>query len=157
MDNKQIRQSNIRDVLRDEAIGTHDRLAEVLSHKGLTVSQSTLSKDLRELGVVRMPTPEGGFRYSIPESGVTMRDQNILERELRDYLVRVQRAQNIVVAHTLSGHAQSVCEAIDRICWPEVIGTIAGDNTIFLLSLDELGAEKVVDRFGQIRGTGGSE
>ncbi len=157
MGNKQIRQSNIREVLRDEAIGTHDRLAEVLSNKGLTVSQSTLSKDLRELGVVRMPTPEGGFRYAIPESGVTMRDQNILERELRDYLVRVQRAQNMVVAHTLSGHAQSVCEAIDRICWPEVIGTIAGDNTIFLLSLDELGAEKVVNRFGQIRGTGAPE
>ena len=157
MGNKQIRQSNIREVLRDGAIGTHDRLAEVLSDKGLTISQSTLSKDLRELGVVRMPTPEGGFRYAIPESGVTIRDQNILERELRDYLVRVQRAQNMVVAHTLSGHAQSVCEAIDRICWPEVIGTIAGDNTIFLLSLDVLGAEKVVDRFGQIRGTGLSE
>ena len=157
MGNKQIRQSNIREVLRNEAIGTHDRLAEVLSDKGLTVSQSTLSKDLRELGVVRMPTPEGGFRYAIPESGVTMRDQNILERELRDYLVRVQRAQNMVVAHTVSGHAQSVCEAIDRICWPEIIGTIAGDNTIFLLSLDVLGAEKVVDRFGQIRGTGLSE
>ena len=157
MGNKQIRQSNIREVLRDEAIGTHYRLAEVLLNKGLTVSQSTLSKDLRELGVVRMPTSEGGFRYAIPESGVTMRDQNILERELRDYLVRVQRAQNMVVAHTLSGHAQSVCEAIDRICWPEVIGTIAGDNTIFLLSSDELGAERVVDRFGQIRGTGASE
>ena len=157
MSNKQIRQSNIREVLRAESIGTHDRLAEVLSNKGLTVSQSTLSKDLRELGVVRMPTPEGGFRYAIPESGVTIRDQNILERELRDYLVRVQRAQNMVVAHTLSGHAQSVCEAIDRICWPEVIGTIAGDNTIFLLSLDVSAAEKVVDRFGQIRGTGASE
>ncbi len=157
MGNKQIRQSDIREVLRDESIGTHDRLAEVLSNKGLTVSQSTLSKDLRELGVVRMPTPEGGFRYAIPESGVTIRDQNILERELRDYLVRVQRVQNMVVAHSLSGHAQSVCEAIDRICWPEVIGTIAGDNTIFLLSLDVSAAEKVVDRFGQIRSTGTSE
>ena len=157
MGNKQIRQSNIRDVLRDEVVGTHDRLAEVLSNKGLTVSQSTLSKDLRELGVVRMPTPEGGFRYGIPESGVTMRDQNILERELRDYLLRVQRAQNMVVVHTLSGHAQSVCEAIDRICWPEVIGTVAGDNTIFLLSQDASAAEGVVDRFGQIRGTGALE
>jgi transcriptional regulator of arginine metabolism len=157
MGNKQIRQSNIREVLRDEVIGTHDRLAEVLYNKGLTVSQSTLSKDLRELGVVRMPTPEGGFRYAIPESGVTVRDQKILERELRDYLVRVQRAQNMVVAHTLSGHAQSVCEAIDCISWPEVMGTIAGDNTIFLLSSDALEAEKVVDRFGQIRGTGAAE
>jgi transcriptional regulator of arginine metabolism len=157
MGNKQIRQSNIREVLGDEVIGTHDRLAEVLSNKGFTVSQSTLSKDLRELGVVRMPTPDGGFRYAIPESGVTMRDQSILERELRDYLVSVQQAQNMVVAHTLSGHAQSVCEAIDRIGWPEVIGTIAGDNTIFLLSEDAIAAKAVVDRFSQIRGTGQRE
>lgn len=154
MSNKQIRQSNIGEVLRDESIGTHEQLAKVLSGKGFTVSQSTLSKDLRELGVVRLPTAEGGFRYAISEAGVTLRDQNILERELRDYLVRVQRAQNMVVVHTVSGHAQSVCEAIDRICWPEVMGTIAGDNTIFLLSLDEPAAERIVDRFSRIRGTG---
>lgn len=154
MGNKQIRHSNIRDVLRDEVIGTHDKLAKVLESKGFTVSQSTLSKDLRELGVVRMPTPDGGFSYAIPQAGVTIRDQNILERELRDYLVRVQRAQSMVVAHTLSGHAQSVCEAVDRICWSEVIGTIAGDNTIFLLTADSTSAEVVVERFNKIRGTG---
>ncbi len=154
MGNKQVRHSNIRDVLRQEIIGTHDRLAETLENKGFIVSQSTLSKDLRELGVVRMPTPDGGFRYAIPQAGVTVRDQSILERELRDYLVRIQRAQNMVVAHTLSGHAQSVCEAVDRICWSEVIGTIAGDNTIFLIAADSHSAEVVVERLNKIRGTG---
>mgnify|MGYP001012194950 CR=1 FL=1 len=154
MGNKQVRHINIRDVLRQEMIGTHGKLAETLENKGLTVSQSTLSKDLRELGVVRMPTPDGGFRYAIPQAGVTVRDQSILERELRDYLITIQRAQNMVVAHTLSGHAQSVCEAVDRICWPEVIGMIAGDNTIFLITADSHSGEIVVERLNKIRGTG---
>ena len=152
MRNKQARQAGIRDLLQEEAIETHEMLAQALGRRRILVSQSTLSKDLRELGVVRVPRPDGGFRYTLPESGATIRDRQILERELRDFLVSVERAQNLIVAKTLSGRAQSVCEAIDRIGWPEVMGTLAGENTIFIVSQDPEQAAAVVEKMARVRG-----
>ena len=152
MKSKQSRHSKIRELLLEEVVETHEMLAEILKSRNIDVSQSTLSKDLRELGVVRMPRPDGGFRYNLPDTGVTLRDQHILERELRDYVTHAEQAQNIVVVRTLSGHAQSVCESIDRIGWKEIIGTIAGENTIFIAAGDSLQAEVVVERIGAIGG-----
>jgi transcriptional regulator of arginine metabolism len=132
MTGKQARQARIRELLQEEAVDTHECLAAVLGRLGIQVSQSTLSKDLREIGVLRVPRADGGFQYMTPDSGATLRDRHILERELRDCLISVKQARNLLVLHTVSGHAQSVCEAIDRIDWPEVVGTIAGENTIFV-------------------------
>ena len=69
MRNKQMRQTRIRELLYRRAIDTHEKLAEVLQQQGIEVSQSTLSKDLREIGVVRVPQADGGFRYTLPEAG----------------------------------------------------------------------------------------
>ena len=115
---KQVRHDKIRRLLQGAPIDTHENLAEALRGERIQVSQSTLSKDLRELGVVRVPRPDGGFSYTLPEVGSTLRDRHILERELQDYLLNVDRADNMLVVKTVSGHAQSVCEAIDRIGWP---------------------------------------
>lgn len=152
MASKQSRQSRIRELLQRADIGTHERLAEALLVEGVGVSQSTLSKDLRELGVVRVPRADGGFRYALPETGSTLRDRRILERELQDYLMDVDRAGNIAVVRTVSGHAQSVCEAIDRSEWPEVLGTVAGENTIFLLSRTARETERLIRRIAEVGG-----
>ena len=152
MRNKQGRQTRIRELLHEEAIDTHEKLAEVLHQQGIEVSQSTLSKDLRELGVVRVPQAKGGFRYTLPDSGATLRDQHILERELQDFLVQAEQAANMVVVRTLSGHAQSVCESIDRIGWDEVVGTIAGENTIFIATRSESAVAAVIDKIAAVCG-----
>ena len=154
MRNKQARQTRIRELLFEEAVDTHEKLAEVLEQQGIEVSQSTLSKDLRELGVVRVPQAAGGFRYTLPESGATLRDRHILERELQDFLVQAEQAANLVIVRTLSGHAQSVCEAIDRIDWEEVAGTIAGENTIFVAARSERDAATVVKKISAVCGEG---
>ena len=154
MRNKQARQTRIRELLFEEAVDTHEKLAEVLEQQGIEVSQSTLSKDLRELGVVRVPQAAGGFRYTLPESGATLRDRHILERELQDFLVQAEQAANLVIVRTLSGHAQSVCEAIDRIGWEEVAGTIAGENTIFVAARSERDAATVVKKISAVCGEG---
>ena len=154
MRNKQARQTRIRELLFEEAVDTHEKLAEVLEQQGIVVSQSTLSKDLRELGVVRVPQAAGGFRYTLPESGATLRDRHILERELQDFLVQAEQAANLVIVRTLSGHAQSVCEAIDRIGWEEVAGTIAGENTIFVAARSERDAAAVVKKISAVCGEG---
>ena len=152
MRSKQGRQARIRELIQAETIDTHEKLAEALQGQNIAVSQSTLSKDLRELGVVRIPLPDGGFRYTLPETGGTLRDQHILERELQDYFIGAEVAQNLVVAKTLSGHAQSVCEAIDRIGWPEIVGTIAGENTIFIAVRTAVDAALLIQRMSEISG-----
>ena len=152
MRSKELRQARIRELLREEVIETHEKLAEALARRGIEVSQSTLSKDLRELGVVRVPRAEGGFRYTLPESGATFRDRQILERELRDFLLNVERTQNLLVVKTLPGHAQSVCEAIDRIDWPETVGTLAGENTIFIAARTAGDAEALAKRIAGVVG-----
>lgn len=154
MRNKQVRQTRIRELLFAEVVDTHEKLAEVLEQQGIEVSQSTLSKDLRELGVVRVPQATGGFRYTLPDSGATMRDRHILDRELQDFLVQAEQAANLVIVRTLSGHAQSVCEAIDRIGWNEAAGTIAGENTIFIATRSDAEAAAVVDKISAVCGNG---
>ena len=152
MRNKQMRQTRIRELLYQRAIDTHEKLAEVLQQQGIEVSQSTLSKDLREIGVVRVPQADGGFRYTLPEAGSTLRDLHILERELQDFLVQAEQVINMVLVRTASGHAQSVCEAIDRIGWAEVAGTLAGENTIFIVTRSEQDAAKLVDKIYAVCG-----
>ena len=148
---KQLRHAKIRQLLQGAPFDTHEKLADALRVESIRVSQSTLSKDLRELGVVRVPR-DGGCSYMLPEAGSTLRDQHILERELQDYLVSVDRAGNLLVAKTISAHAQSVCEAIDRIGWPQVMGTIAGDTTIFLVASTAGEAEELVGLLAEITG-----
>lgn len=149
---KQTRHAMIRQVLRDERIDTHERMAQVLGQHSIDVSQSTLSKDLRELGVVRIPQADGGFRYSLSENGIQHVDRHVLERELRDYVTAVDRAQNIIVIKTMSGHAQAVCEAVDRMEWPEVMGTIAGENTIFVASRTPDASSRISARLASLTG-----
>jgi len=149
---KQSRHAMIRRVLQDERIDTHERMAQVLGRQGIDVSQSTLSKDLRELGVVRIPQGDGGFRYSLSDNGVQHADRNVLERELRDYVTDADRAGNIIVIKTLSGHAQAVCEAVDRMEWPEVMGTLAGENTIFVISRTPAESKGVGERLATLTG-----
>ena len=147
-----MRQTRIRELLYRRTIDTHEKLAEVLQQQGIEVSQSTLSKDLREIGVVRVPQANGGFRYTLPEAGSTLRDLHILERELQDFLVQTEQVINMVLVRTASGHAQSVCEAIDRIGWAEVAGTLAGENTIFIVTRSEQDATVLVDKINAVCG-----
>ncbi|MBM3276866.1 MAG: arginine repressor [Candidatus Handelsmanbacteria bacterium] len=152
MKGKELRQSRIRELLQDSDLETHEMLAAALRRRGIEVSQSTLSKDLRELGVVRLPRPEGGFRYGVPEAGAAPRDLHLLERELCDYQVQAVRARNLVVVKTLAGHAQSLCAAIDRMDWGEIVGTLAGEDTILIIAPTDQEAEGLLKRLRQLSG-----
>lgn len=152
MRDRQVRHARIRELLSHADLETHEELGAALEQHGIGVSQSTLSKDLRELGVVRVPRLDGGFRYTLPELGSTLRDSHILEREVHDYLVHLDQAQNLVVVKTLAGHAQSLCAAIDRMGWPEIMGTIGGEDTILIVARAPQEATALVERIAQIRG-----
>ena len=131
----------ILNVIGEEAIATQEALSQTLKSQGVAVTQSTLSKDMRELGVIKILDSLGAFRYETPSSvsakADRLRGEQLLEREISDFVTDLDGAGNTLVVKTLSGHAQGVCEAIDRARWDEVVGTIAGDNTIFVLCRTE--------------------
>jgi transcriptional regulator of arginine metabolism len=153
MNSKQARQRKILDLISSRPVGTQEDLAEQLRLAGIETAQSTLSKDLRELAVVKVPSNEGGARYV--QSVTTRPDdgpRQLLTRVLTDFVVGWDGAENTFVVKTVTGHAQGVCEAIDQEAWPEVVGTIAGENTIFVLCRSRRDVQRLGERIAAISG-----
>ncbi len=151
MPDKRFRQERILDAVREDDVGTQDALIKVLASAGVSTTQSTLSKDLKELGIGKVPVP-GGFRYAVPANGpIRLEGEVLLHRELTDFVIEVDGAGHTLVLKTLTGHAQGVCEAIDQVAWPDVVGTLAGENTIFILCRSDEALTDVSDRIARIQ------
>jgi transcriptional regulator of arginine metabolism len=135
---KAYRQGQILKLIRGKRIGTQEELAQELRNQGIAATQVTLSRDLRDLRLVK--TREGYQEMAAEESGPQF---SLLAGE---FLQDVLRAQNLVVLKTSPGHANSVAVALDNERWPEVVGTIAGDDTILLITPDTPTAESVQEK-----------
>lgn len=134
MTEKQKRHQKILELIGAQAIDKQDALSTALGAVGVSTTQSTLSKDMRELGVVKVPDGSGEFRYQVPTGGrIFLQGEDLLQRELTDFVMELDGVEHTLVVKTITGHAQGVCEAIDQAGWTEVVGTIAGENTIFIL------------------------
>lgn len=146
MRNKISRHTYIRELLGKRSIGTHEELSMALQENGIRVSQATLSKDLRELGVIRVPQMDGSFCYTVyNESDDSLPiSERQLTQQLEDNLFGADQAASTVVLKTRSGFAQSVCESIDKVNWKPVVGTLAGENTVFIATRSENDANIVL-------------
>ncbi|HEY2845279.1 MAG TPA: ArgR family transcriptional regulator [Bryobacteraceae bacterium] len=125
--NKSYRRGQILKLVRSRSVRTQDELARALRSVGIRATQVTLSRDLRDLGLVK--TAEG---YAQPAEAVQAGPD--LGTVLREFVLDVRVAQNLLVLITPPAHASSVAEALDQAAWPEVTGTIAGDNTILVIA-----------------------
>ena len=152
MNAKRRRQQKLLELVASGPMGRQEDLAEALKAEGIQVTQSTLSKDLRQLGIAKLPS-SGGFRYQSP-SEIVSPGPDLLRRELQDFVVDVDGVQLFVVLKTMTGHAQGVCDSIDRAGWQEIAGTIAGENTIFILCRSEVERKALQDRMVQMTGAG---
>ena len=141
-------------LLRTKNIMTQQEMADNLRSMGFRVTQATVSRDIRELRLVKVPVPGGGSRYAMPEQGSGISDRLI--RILRDSLIQVDYAGQIVVVRTLSGSAGSAAEALDSLHWEDMLGSIAGDNTIFLAARNEEAAGRIAEKISETV-HGGSE
>jgi transcriptional regulator of arginine metabolism len=135
---KTYRQGQILKLIRAKRISTQEELAQELGKQGIAATQVTLSRDIRDLRLVK--TREGYQEMAPEETGPGF---TLLAEE---FLLDVLRAQNLVVLKTSPGHANSVAVALDAEGWPEVIGTIAGDDTILVIAPDNPTAESVQER-----------
>ncbi len=143
---KLARQKLIVEVLQDGPAASQDDLRKALAKHGLKVAQATLSRDIHKLGLVK--TTEG---YALsgndhaPEPNLPP-----VTRVLRDFVLEIREAQNLLVVKTSVGSAQPVAAALDAEEWPESVGTIAGDDTILIISPDKKSAHKLSTRIREM-------
>ena len=143
MDKRQ-RQATIRELIEAHPVGSQEELRRLLRQRGWDVTQSTLSRDLREMRLARIPGADGTARYAMPEGGDA--GQPRLEALLPHLFTQVDGVGELLVLHTHRGGAQPVAEALDNEEWPEVLGTIAGDDTILIICRSAAAREKVTRR-----------
>lgn len=124
------RQTKILELINQHDIETQDELARYLEKEGFLVTQATISRDIRELKLMKVSTRGGHQKYTAIEAGSERLVEKYL-RVLRDGFVEMDRAGNLVVIRTVSGMAMAVAAALDAMNWTEVAGCIAGDDTIF--------------------------
>lgn len=143
------RQAKILDIIEKNIVETQEELSIFLKQSGVDVTQATVSRDIKELKLVKVTTLDGGSRYSTMVNDGTIVSNKLLMIFSQAY-VSSDYANNIVVVKTLSGMAQAVASAVDSLRWPEVIGTIGGDDSIIIICRAEKLAEELVNRFDRM-------
>ena len=129
---KTVRQVAILDIIEKQEIETQEELASALNARGIRVTQATVSRVIKELRLLKVLTPSGKYKYATGDQA----DNNLTDRFIRmlaESLLSVSSANNLIVVKTLSGSANVAAEALDSMHWPEVLGTLAGDNTVLLI------------------------
>lgn len=143
---KSIRHAAILEIIEKQDIETQEELAEVLKSRGILVTQATVSRDIKELHLLKVLSEHGGYKYATldkAEKGMTERFIRIFSESV----LSMNSAANLIVIKTLTGSANAAAEAIDSLRWAPVIGTLAGDNTIFVAVRAVEEVETVMERF----------
>lgn len=151
---KQARQRRIADLLRRRPIESQADLARALARLGDTVTQATLSRDLEDLGAVKVRLPDGRVVYRVPEEPADASDW--LARMLREFMVDAESSGNLCIVKTPPGGAQAVARAMDNANVPDVVGTIAGDDTIMVVAREGSSGKVVARRLRALAGRSGS-
>ena len=154
MANKSDRHNAIREIIGARPVGSQEELRKLLRQRGWDVTQSTLSRDLRELRLARVPTDDGP-RYVTTEEGPDVDARVTLDDLLPRLFDRVDGVGELLVLHTLPGGAQAIAFALDAEGWPELLGTIAGDDTILIVCRSSGAREKLTKRLRTIAGAEG--
>lgn len=143
------RQSKILNLIQKHEIETQEDLAERLQTAGFKVTQATISRDIRELKLTKVNSRKGGQKYM----ALSQYQQQVSEKVIRvfkDALISMDRAQNILVIRTLTGMGNAVAAAIDAFHYEEIVGTLAGDDTIFCATRCEDDLEIIMEKFREI-------
>ena len=138
----------IREIVTARTVASQEELRKLLHKRGWDVTQSTLSRDLRELRLARIPDEQGRVRYAFPEAAAASGEEATrhMEAMLPQLLMGVEGVQVLAVARTMKSGAQPVAEALDQLAWPDIAGTIAGDDTVLIICRSLPGRERVVKR-----------
>ncbi len=143
------RQSKILDIINTHEVETQEMLVELLRKAGYKATQATVSRDIKELQLVKTLSPSGKYKYTV---GISQ-DQPLSDRFItifKETIKSIDFSGNLIVLKTLSGCANAAAEAIDTMNVPHIIGTIAGDNTILIIADDPSNVSSLVNRFNEM-------
>ncbi len=143
---KSARHAVIQEIIEQQDIETQEELAEALKQRGIQVTQATVSRDIKELRLLKVLSEKGGYKYATADKA----EHGLAERFIRifhDSVLSIVQANNLLVIKTLSGSAHVAGEAIDTLKWSEIVGTISGDNTTLVILQDNATAQSVQKRF----------
>ena len=150
MNAKNERQKALLDVIAEHAVSTQGELKELLKARGIEADQATLSRDVKELGLVKTSEDGAHYRYALLESVAPpahMKPTAILARLVR----KIDWSGNLIVVKTDAGEASPVGLALDRMGWPEVVGTVAGDDTLLVVVREGSAARKLAKRIMDLK------
>ena len=144
---KNKRQKLILEIVSQQVIETQDDLVNALHQAGIPITQATVSRDIKELRLIKMPSENGVQRYVTPTGEpITVRSNLRLKRLLRSSVDTIDVSENLIIIKTQPGEAQGVASALDQVDWQEVIGTVAGDDTILLVVKPKEAALDIINR-----------
>jgi len=144
--NKGQRHIKIREIITSHEVETQDELVDRLREAGFNVTQATVSRDIKELHLIKVPLPDGRYKYSLPTEQKFNPIQK-LKRTLVESFVSIDHADHFVVLKTLPGNANAVAALIDGLDWKEIMGTISGDDTILIICRSREFSQDVCQRF----------
>lgn len=135
--NKGQRHLRIREIIMNNEIETQDQLVQTLKESGVDVTQATVSRDIKELHLIKVPLPDGRYKYSLP-TVQKYNSEEKLSRMLRDAFISIDSASHFIILKTLPGNAQAVGSLLDHLDWDDqIMGTICGDDTCLLICRNE--------------------
>lgn len=146
---KSTRQAAILNLIDKQDIKTQKELAEKLKLQGFNVTQATVSRDIKDMRLLKVLSGLGDYKYATADQA----EHSVSDRFVRmfvDSVISIEAAGNIIVIKTLAGSANVAGEAIDSMRWPEIVGTLSGDNTIFVIVHNPQDAGEVVKKFNDI-------
>jgi len=144
--NKGQRQIKIREIITNNDIETQDELVDILKNQGFNVTQATVSRDIKELHLVKVPLLDGRYKYSLP-ADQRFNPLQKLKRGLMDAFVKIDGAGHMLVMKTLPGNANAIGALIDHLDWEEILGTICGDDTCLIICRTPEDTKVISDRF----------
>lgn len=146
---KSSRQIAILEIIREQEVETQEELAEMLRVRGFRVTQATVSRDIKELRLLKALSKGGKYKYATADKAESALNDRLI-RMFSESVLGISHAYNQIVINTLAGSANMAAEALDSLRWPEVMGTLAGDNTILLLAYTVESIPVLLDRLNEM-------
>ena len=143
---KSARHAAITQIIESRNIETQEELAAALQERGIRVTQATVSRDIKELHLIKVLSETGGYKYATLDKAEKGMNERFI-RMFSESVLSAVCANNLVVVKTLAGSAHVAAEAVDTLRWPEILGSIAGDNTILVICRSNEDALQVAERF----------
>jgi len=147
---KNRRHDLIKKIIDEEVIETQEALAEALRARHVRVTQATISRDIKELFLIKVPAGGGRYRYAVSPPEHVQFSEARMKRLFKDNVMHCDFSENIVLVKTVPGGANTVASALDATDWQEMLGTVAGDDSIFVLVKPKEAAEIVAARIREL-------